>query len=164
VKHADYYQFTATMDGYMRELYSAADAPPLTAKTEPQWIKVQRAVFSKSRNAERDLERMIQLMAQSAVRLPIMRKAVVTDEYAIELTTNVRKVEVKKGDTIILDLVSVHPEPLFSSVFTQVSLSRRPSPKPRSRATSPRCNFSLPNLALPTSMVYSRQDASPPSR
>lgn len=90
----------------MTELYKAADAPPLTIWSEPRWIKVQRAAFSTSSNADKDLEQMIQLMTQTTVRLPIVRKAIAPGKYAFGCTTNGKMDEVKKGDTVILDLVS----------------------------------------------------------
>lgn len=86
----------------MKDLYRAADSPPLTIKSEPKWIEVQRTTFDASSNAEGNLERMIQTMARATVRLPIVRKAIVTDEYVFGGKT----VEVKKGETVILDLVS----------------------------------------------------------
>ncbi|KAK2616823.1 hypothetical protein QQS21_000200 [Conoideocrella luteorostrata] len=97
--------FTATLDGYMRDLYEAADPAPLTTRSEePKWIDVQRCAFSTSSNAAKDLERMVQLMAQETVRLPIVRKATATGEYAFRQTANGKKVEVKKGETVILEL------------------------------------------------------------
>ncbi|KAK8929096.1 hypothetical protein H634G_03383 [Metarhizium anisopliae BRIP 53293] len=96
--------FTATLDGYMKDLYRAADSTPLTIQSEPKWIEVQRCVFSTSSNADRDLEQMVQLMAQATVRLPIVRKATTTDKYEFGWTTKGRKVQVKKGETVILDL------------------------------------------------------------
>lgn len=90
----------------MKDLYRAADSTPLTIKSEPKWIEVQRCVFSTSSNADGDLEQMVQLMAQATVRLPIVRKATTTDKYEFGWTTKGRKVQVKKGETVILDLVS----------------------------------------------------------
>ena len=99
-------QFTATLDGYMRELYRAADSMPFTIASEPKWIGVQRCVFSASDSAHRDLEQMVQLMAQATIRLPIVRKAIATDNYEFGWAANGEEVEVKKGETVILDLVS----------------------------------------------------------
>lgn len=90
----------------MKDLYRAADSPPLTIQSEPKWIEVQRCVFATSSNADKELEQMIQLMAQATVRLPIVRKATATDKYEFGWTTKGEKVEIKKGETVILDLVS----------------------------------------------------------
>ncbi|KAK3380521.1 putative prostaglandin G/H synthase 2/cyclooxygenase 2, pgh2/cox2 [Lasiosphaeria ovina] len=96
--------FTATLDDYMQELYRAADSPP--PQSEPKWIEVQRCVFSTSSNADKDLEQMIRLRTEATVRLPIIRKAIATDKYAFGWTTNGEKVEVKEGETVILNLAA----------------------------------------------------------
>lgn len=85
----------------MKDLYRAADSPPSTIMSEPKWIEVQRAAFSDSSYADE----MIQLMAQATVQIPIVRKAIVTHKYSFK-TANLGTVEVKKGETVILDLVS----------------------------------------------------------
>lgn len=90
----------------MKDLYRAADSKPLTIRSEPKWIEVQRCTFSTSSNADKDLEQMIQLMAQATVRLPIVRKATTTGKYEFGWTTKGEEVEIKKGETVILDLVS----------------------------------------------------------
>ncbi|KAJ3546103.1 hypothetical protein NM208_g2174 [Fusarium decemcellulare] len=97
--------FTATLDGYIDELYNAADSAPHTIESEPQWIGVQRCVFSPSSDADTDLEQMVQRMAQVKVRLPIVRKAIATATYAFDCEgAKNGEVEIKKGETVILDL------------------------------------------------------------
>ncbi|KAK6081877.1 Psi-producing oxygenase C (Linoleate diol synthase) [Seiridium cupressi] len=91
--------FTATLDGYMEELYKAADSPPNTIESKPEWIKVQDSAL---RNDDKVLEEMIQVMAQETVRLPIVRKAIAKGTYTFEGMKP--KVKIEEGQTVILDL------------------------------------------------------------
>jgi hypothetical protein len=88
----------------MSELYKAANSPP---NFEPEWIKVQRAVFSGSENADEDLEQMIQLRTGETVP-PILRKAIKTDEYKFKFGSDMSgtEVQIKRGEMVILGLVS----------------------------------------------------------
>ncbi|KAF4992647.1 hypothetical protein FGRMN_7048 [Fusarium graminum] len=106
IAYSSVVSFTATLDGYMKELYAAADGKH---DKEPRWIALQRCVFSTSENAQTELERKIQLMAQETVRLPILRKAE-NQIDSLELPSLPGddgakvNVKIKKGDTIVLDL------------------------------------------------------------
>ncbi|KAH7141556.1 putative prostaglandin G/H synthase 2/cyclooxygenase 2, pgh2/cox2 [Dactylonectria estremocensis] len=101
-------------------LYRAADSPPLAIQPEPKWIEVQRSAFGTSSNADKELEQMIQVMAQATVRLPIVRKAIATDKYAFGWTMEGKKVEVKKGETVILDLSKAIDEAKVNSDEAEV--------------------------------------------
>ncbi|KAH8652136.1 putative prostaglandin G/H synthase 2/cyclooxygenase 2, pgh2/cox2 [Xylariales sp. PMI_506] len=95
--------FTATLDGYMEGLYRAADFPPVIPQSMPEWIDVQDSAWI---NDDETLDKMIQLMAQRKVRLPVVRKATTKATYTFEGIKEGQKVEVeiKKGQTVILDL------------------------------------------------------------
>ncbi|KAH7018578.1 putative prostaglandin G/H synthase 2/cyclooxygenase 2, pgh2/cox2 [Microdochium trichocladiopsis] len=94
--------FTATLDGYMADLYKAANAREgIAPAVEPEWISVQHAALCDDDAA---LEKMVQSMAQRKVRLPIVRKALVDDMYQFEGTQDGRPVLVKKGQTVVLNL------------------------------------------------------------
>ena len=164
------HQFTATLDDYMRELYKAADYPP---QPEPEWIKIQRCVFSGSADADKELEKMIQVRTEAVVRMPIIRKAIATDKYVFGGASYLGKeVEIKAQETVVLNLVSSskNDNRVHSSLFPLWSLdgltfffspSKRLLPQQRSRPTRPKSSFSTLSLALQTSMVSFRQDASP---
>jgi hypothetical protein len=169
------HQFTATLDDYMRELYKAADYPP---QPEPEWIKIQRCVFSGSADADKELEKMIQVRTEAVVRMPIIRKAIATDKYVFGGASYLGKeVEIKAQETVVLNLVSSskNGNRVHSSLFPLWSLptlesgrsnfffspSKRLLPQQRSRPTRPKSSFSTLSLALQTSMVSFRQDASP---
>jgi hypothetical protein len=86
----------------MTELYKAADTPVKELKTNPpRWIAVQALAFSGASKDHKKLEQIIQRRSQAAVRLPILRTAVVTQD-----DTPMGPIE--EGQTLILDLVSVN--------------------------------------------------------
>ncbi|KAK8017843.1 hypothetical protein PG993_014169 [Apiospora rasikravindrae] len=93
--------FTATLDGYMEDLYMADDSPPPTDGSEPKWVELQKCVFSGKGKDDKKLEKMVQSMAQAKVRLPIVRKAIETDDYHFE---GAKPVKIEKGDIVILNL------------------------------------------------------------
>ncbi|KAK4160491.1 linoleate diol synthase [Cladorrhinum sp. PSN259] len=104
--------FTATLNKYMGGLYAAANDP---TGPEPEWIKIQKCVFGSapstpSCDTNKDLERMIQRTAKSSFLQPIVRMANVTAEYAFESTTDGDKVQIKKGETVILNLAKAEVE------------------------------------------------------
>ncbi|KAG9506448.1 hypothetical protein J7337_003431 [Fusarium musae] len=107
--------FTATLDGYMKDLYAAADGRPhfmlgLRHDTRPQWIQVQECVFSDKPNADEHLERMVQTMARITVRQPIVRKALEEGKYNFAGVEGGKQVTIKKGDAVILDLAKAGDE------------------------------------------------------
>ncbi|EWG54288.1 hypothetical protein FVEG_12540 [Fusarium verticillioides 7600] len=107
--------FTATLDGYMKDLYAAADGRPhfmlgLRHDTRPQWIQVQECVFSDKPNADEHLEKMVQTMARITVRQPIVRKALEEDKYKFAGVKGGKEVTIKKGDAVILDLAKAGDE------------------------------------------------------
>ncbi|RBR08804.1 hypothetical protein FVER53590_12540 [Fusarium verticillioides] len=107
--------FTATLDGYMKDLYAAADGRPhfmlgLRHDTRPQWIQVQECVFSDKSNADEHLEKMVQTMARITVRQPIVRKALEEDKYKFAGVKGGKEVTIKKGDAVILDLAKAGDE------------------------------------------------------
>ncbi|KAF5587632.1 linoleate diol synthase [Fusarium subglutinans] len=107
--------FTATLDGYMRDLYAAADGRPhlmlLRNDFGPQWIQVQKCVFSDKPNADEQLEKMVQTMARITVRQPIIRKANQDGTYTFSASVNKgKKVTITKGQAVILDLAKAGEE------------------------------------------------------
>nr|RBQ95556.1 hypothetical protein FVER53263_12540 [Fusarium verticillioides] len=107
--------FTATLDGYMKDLYAAADGRPhfilgLRHDTRPQWIQVQECVFSDKPNADEHLEKMVQTMARITVRQPVVRKALEEDKYKFAGVKGGKEVTIKKGDAVILDLAKAGDE------------------------------------------------------
>lgn len=111
MRHANHCQFTATLDGYMRDLYAAADGRPHFMLLggdggRPQWIQVQKRVFSDEPNADEELEKMVQTMARITVRQPIVRKAVAKGDYIFAGVEGGKQVTIKEGEAVILDLVS----------------------------------------------------------
>ncbi|KAK2678791.1 hypothetical protein RAB80_003972 [Fusarium oxysporum f. sp. vasinfectum] len=107
--------FTATLDGYMRDLYAAADGRPhlmlLRNDVGPQWIEVQKCVFSDKPDADEQLEKMVQTMARITVRQPIVRKAVEEGKYTFAGVNKGKQVTIKKGQAVILDLAKAGEEP-----------------------------------------------------
>ena len=84
----------------MTELYKAADTHVEDLKTKPpRWITVQMLAFSAASKDHTKLEQIIQRRSQAAVRLPILRTAVVAQD-----DTPMGPLE--EGQTLILDLVS----------------------------------------------------------
>jgi hypothetical protein len=113
VNLANHDQFTATLNGYMKELYDAAYGRPIKG-SEPEWIQVQRCAMD---NDDKTIERMVQVMAQKTVRLPIVRKAKETASYSFEVendagTTGKKTfpAEIKEDKIVILDVVSSHQQ------------------------------------------------------
>ncbi|KAG5761937.1 hypothetical protein H9Q72_009966 [Fusarium xylarioides] len=108
--------FTATLDGYMKDLYAAADGRPhlmLGLRNDiggPQWIQVQKCVFSDKPNADGDLEKMVQTMARITVRQPIVRKALAKDNYSFAGVEGGKQVTIKEGEAVILDLAKAGDE------------------------------------------------------
>ena len=105
--------FSATLDVLMKDLYQAADGvSPLDNgirtddKEEPRWITLQKLVFSSSSSAaDKEIEQLIQQVAQATVKLPIVRKATATGTYIFDVSKGGKKtVEIKKGETVILNL------------------------------------------------------------
>ncbi|KAF7536267.1 hypothetical protein G7054_g4653 [Neopestalotiopsis clavispora] len=99
--------FTATLNGYMKELYDAAYGRPIKG-SEPEWIQVQRCAMD---NDDKTIERMVQVMAQKTIRLPIVRKAKETASYTFEVendagTTGKKTfpAEIKEDKIVILDV------------------------------------------------------------
>ncbi|KAJ9424436.1 heme peroxidase-domain-containing protein [Fusarium oxysporum] len=107
--------FTATLDGYMRDLYAAADGRPhlmlLRNDIGPQWIQVQKCVFSDKPDADEQLEKMVQTMARITVRQPIIRKAVEEGKYTFAGVNKGKQVTIKEGQAVILDLAKAGEEP-----------------------------------------------------
>ncbi|KAI1036313.1 hypothetical protein LB503_003460 [Fusarium chuoi] len=108
--------FTATLDGYMRDLYAAADGRPHFMLLggdggRPQWIQVQKRVFSDEPNADEELEKMVQTMARITVRQPIVRKAVAKGDYIFAGVEGGKQVTIKEGEAVILDLAKAGEEP-----------------------------------------------------
>lgn len=94
----------------MRDLYAAADGRPhlmlLRNDIGPQWIQVQKCVFSDKPDADEQLEKMVQTMARITVRQPIIRKAVEEGMYTFAGVNKGKQVTIKEGQAVILDLVS----------------------------------------------------------
>lgn len=82
----------------MRELYLASlDGDKAQ---EPKWIEIQRLAFSPDpEEADEALAHNIRAVAQGAVRMPIVRKAIA------DLDVMVGGKKIKAGETVILDLV-----------------------------------------------------------
>ncbi|KAF4339201.1 linoleate diol synthase [Fusarium beomiforme] len=120
--------FTATLDGYMKDLYAAADGRPhlmlVKSDQDPQWIQVQKCVFSDEAGADTKLEQMVQTMARITVRQPILRKALKEGKVTFPVFTNGEEVGVKKGQAIILDLATAGEGVKDDPVKTRVLLSQ----------------------------------------
>lgn len=104
----------------MKDLYAAADGRPHLMHLRddsgrPQWIQVQKRVFSDKPNADEELEKMVQTMARITVRQPIVRKATAKGDYTFAGVNNGEQVTIKEGDAVILDLVSLCHYPLVKS-------------------------------------------------
>ncbi|KAF5985757.1 linoleate diol synthase [Fusarium coicis] len=107
--------FTATLDGYMKDLYAAADGRPhlmlglrAGVDTRPQWIQVQDRVFHDK--SDEELEKLVQTMARITVRQPIVRKAVEEGKYNFAGVEGGKQITIKKGDAVILDLAKAGDE------------------------------------------------------
>ncbi|KAF9765930.1 hypothetical protein IL306_001713, partial [Fusarium sp. DS 682] len=120
--------FTATLDGYMKDLYAAADGRPhlMLVKSElvPQWIRVQECVFSDEADSDKKLEEMVQTMARITVRQPILRKALDKGKATFPVFTNGKEVDVKKGQAIILDVATAGEAVKNDPAKQQVLLSQ----------------------------------------
>jgi hypothetical protein len=95
----------------MKDLYAAADGRPhlmlglrAGVDTRPQWIQVQDRVFHDK--SDEELEKLVQTMARITVRQPIVRKALEEGKYNFVGVERGKQVTIKKGDAVILDLVS----------------------------------------------------------
>jgi hypothetical protein len=90
--------FTATLEGYIKELYRAADTPSsqVPSLPVPQWITVQGLAFGTTSDADSELEKKVRVMSRRTVRLPIVRKAITSQNYQFG--------QVTKGQTVILDI------------------------------------------------------------
>ncbi|KAK7965797.1 uncharacterized protein PG986_000074 [Apiospora aurea] len=96
--------FTATLDGYMEDLYKFADSPPPTDGSKPEWVKLQKFVFGTEGEDDKEVEKMVQLMAQATVELPIVRKAIKTADYQFGWAKPGNPVKIEKGDVVVLNL------------------------------------------------------------
>lgn len=99
--------FTATLNGYMDKLYDAAYSRSITDSV-PEWIKVQECAMT---NDDENLERMVQVMAQKTVQLPIVRQAKKDGTYTFEAEKKAGRKEAEtfeltiyEDDIVILDV------------------------------------------------------------
>lgn len=92
------------MNQYFDELYAAANPSVSPSKEAPTWLKVQELAFSESPNDHNSLVSMIQKAERSSVKLPIIRTALKNRKF---VTKSNDTWEIKKGETIILDIVSL---------------------------------------------------------
>lgn len=97
----------------MKELYMYADSKgkkqtgTFNPAIDPAWVQLQGWIFSDYSVSAQD--NMIEVWAQKLNRVPIVRKSVKTDTYEFEDSKSKKvKVTIKKGDTVILNLVSSH--------------------------------------------------------
>lgn len=95
----------------MDKLYDAAYSRSITDSV-PEWIKVQECAMT---NDDENLERMVQVMAQKTVQLPIVRQAKKDGTYTFEAEKKAGRKEAEtfeltiyEDDIVILDVVSPH--------------------------------------------------------
>ncbi|KAF5227413.1 hypothetical protein FAUST_11784 [Fusarium austroamericanum] len=124
--------FTATLDGFMKDLYAAAAAVAVAADADdgsldeiledlsihpPKWIQVQKYAFSDDPQAKEMFLKVVQKMVQSTVQQPIYRK--VREEGAGEYTFDGKDVTLKEGQAIILDMAEAIAEVETDKVKTE---------------------------------------------
>jgi hypothetical protein len=95
----------------MDKLYDAAYSRPIVDSV-PEWIKVQECAMN---NDDDNLERMVRVMAQKTVQLPIVRQAKKEGTYIFEAEKKTGRKEaenfeltIREDDIVILDVVSPH--------------------------------------------------------
>ncbi|KAK8067329.1 hypothetical protein PG997_014076 [Apiospora hydei] len=111
--------FTATLEGYMEDLYKFADSPPPTDGSKPEWVKLQQFVFSTGGKDDKELEKMVQSMAQAKVRLPIVRKAIKTADYQFSRAKAGKPITIEKGDIVVLNLTNAIAQAQSDEATTQ---------------------------------------------
>ncbi|KAK7981298.1 hypothetical protein PG988_003536 [Apiospora saccharicola] len=67
-------------------------------------VSLQKCVFSPKGQDDEGLEKMVQLMAQAQVRLPIVRKASKTDDYQFSGIKSAKPITIQEGDVVVLGL------------------------------------------------------------
>uniref|UniRef100_A0A0D2YHS7 Psi-producing oxygenase A n=1 Tax=Fusarium oxysporum (strain Fo5176) TaxID=660025 RepID=A0A0D2YHS7_FUSOF len=106
--------FTATLDGFMKDLYAAADGRPhlklglrkfARKDTEqPLWVQAIDDVFGSRADSALHFEQLVQEMAHNTVKQPIIRKALKDGDYTFKGVNDGKTVHIKEGQAIILDV------------------------------------------------------------
>ncbi|KAH7029662.1 uncharacterized protein B0I36DRAFT_364173 [Microdochium trichocladiopsis] len=101
---------TATLDGYMDELYRAANPEARwkndtgKAVSEPQWPAIQALALNGSTDAFAELETLVKRMVQKKVRIPLIRRALKAGDYKFTFDTD--DVHIDEGQPVVLDLTA----------------------------------------------------------
>ena len=81
-------------------MYQYASSNPPPAK-KPTWLEVQDLAFSTEKGSFEKLTSLILEAERTSVRLPVVRVA------TEDLKDLAKKLDIKKGDTVICDIVSI---------------------------------------------------------
>ncbi|WQF74989.1 Putative hem peroxidase superfamily, hem peroxidase, animal-type [Colletotrichum destructivum] len=92
--------FTATLDGFMEDLYQVANGDNMEA--EPKWLALQRAALVDEDNI---VEKMVLDMARAKVNLPIVRKVLKEGQFKfVGVPYKGKSTTLKEGQHVVLDL------------------------------------------------------------
>ncbi|KAK1977598.1 linoleate diol synthase [Colletotrichum cereale] len=91
--------FTATLDGFMNDLYQVANSDNI--EDEPQWLALQRAALA---DDDDTVEEMVQNMARNKVNLPIVRKVLKEGQFDFVGVGKGKSTTLKEGQYVVLDL------------------------------------------------------------
>ncbi|CCF37413.1 linoleate diol synthase [Colletotrichum higginsianum] len=92
--------FTATLDGFMEDLYQVANGDNMEA--EPKWLALQRAALVDEDNV---VEKMVLDMARAKVNLPIVRKVLKKGQFKfVGVPYKGKSTTLKEGQHVVLDL------------------------------------------------------------
>ncbi|KXJ89872.1 putative prostaglandin G/H synthase 2/cyclooxygenase 2, pgh2/cox2 [Microdochium bolleyi] len=101
---------TGTLDGYMDELYRAANPEARwkndtgKAVSPPQWPAIQALALDSSPAAFAKLETLVKSMVQKKVRIPLIRRALKEGDYKFSFDTE--DVHIDEGQPVVLDLTA----------------------------------------------------------
>ncbi|KAJ0165001.1 Linoleate 10R-lipoxygenase [Colletotrichum tanaceti] len=97
--------FTATLDGFMEDLYQVANSDGgdnVNSKAEPKWLALQRAALA---DEDDIVENMVLDMARKKVNLPIVRKVLKEGQFKfVGAPYKGKSTTLKEGQNVVLDL------------------------------------------------------------
>jgi hypothetical protein len=79
-------------------MYEHANSETASSAT-PTWLKVQELAFAEDKDSFDKLEKLVLIAERTSIKLPVIRTAEKDRDFGTW--------KVKKGDTVILDIVSV---------------------------------------------------------
>jgi hypothetical protein len=88
--------FSSVLNSFFRELYDHAEHK---SSSTPKWLEVQRLALSDDKESFEKLSQIVLQAERTSVKLPTIRTALADHDFG--------SWQVSKGDTIILDLVSL---------------------------------------------------------